>query len=254
MCNSKPKIVEFTQVILTILSILKEYKKTIVYIEKSLNIKDSKALLQNFRFINKFRRGFNEDDISFLTDVYLREKFPFKCIPTCETNIKVRILINKKQNIYEKICINTNSKLEKLLKEMPEFYLFNSLIVLSYLIDKKQYQSCFEILQFLKEFLIHNSTHTIHYLKSRVYFYLSFVAEKMEKIDEVIAELNFAYRTACLELDEITQNTLINCIVRYFLENNSYEQARNFLSKTKFNVNILTNEDARYLYYLGMLL
>lgn len=45
--------------------------------------------------------------------------------------------------------------------------------------------------------------------------------------------------------------TLINCIVRYYLLNNSFEQARNFLSKTKYLENIDTNEDARYLYYLG---
>ena len=72
-------------------------------------------------------------------------------------------------------------------------------------------------------------------------------------MDEVINELNSAYRKACLNLDLITQNTLINCIVRYFLDNDAYEQARNFISKTNFHENISTNEDARYKYYLGIL-
>lgn len=126
--------------------------------------------------------------------------------------------------------------------------------MLTTLVDKKQYQNCLDILNFLLEFLRQNESSTIQYLKSRVYFYLSFVAEKMGKTEEFINEFNSAYRKACLDLDLITQNTLINCIVRYFLENNAYEQARNFLSKTKFHENVLTNEDARYLYYLGIIL
>jgi len=118
-------------------------------------------------------------------------------------------------------------------------------------VDKKQYQNCLEVLHFLLDYLRQNETTTIQYLKSRVYFYFALVSEKVGKFDEVINEFYTAYRKACLDLDLITQNTLINCIVRYLLENNSYEQARNFLSKTKFHENILTNEDARYLYYLG---
>jgi 26S proteasome regulatory subunit N3 len=122
---------------------------------------------------------------------------------------------------------------------------------LTTLVDKKQYQNCLDILHFLLEFLRQNESNTIQYLKSRVYFYFSLVNEKMGKMEDVISEFNSAYRKACLDLDEITQNTLINCITRFLLENNAYEQARNFLSKTKFHENILTNEDARYLYYLG---
>lgn len=69
--------------------IYSEYKKTILNIEKSLSIKDSKSLLQNFKQINRYRKGFNEDDISFICDVYLRAKYSFKAIPSCEQKIKV---------------------------------------------------------------------------------------------------------------------------------------------------------------------
>lgn len=60
-----------------------------------------------------------------------------------------------------------------------------------------------------------------------------------------------SYRTVCLDLDEETQVTLINCILRYYINNNSYEQARNFLSKSKYIENVSIQEDSRYLYYLG---
>lgn len=120
------------------------------------------------------------------------------------------------------------------------------------LIDKKKYQESFEILQFLLDFLKINELNTLHYLKSKVYFYYSLVCEKMGKMEGMLHEFNTAYRKACLDLDEYSQNVLINCIIRYYLENNAYEQARNFLHKTKFHENLLTNEDARHLYYLGM--
>jgi 26S proteasome regulatory subunit N3 len=52
-------------------------------------------------------------------------------------------------------------------------------------------------------------------------------------------------------MDEITQVTLINCILRYYLLNNNIELAKSFLSKINFKENVSTNEDVRYLYYLG---
>lgn len=57
--------------------------------EKSLNIKDSKSLIQCYKLINKFRKGFNEDDISFITDVYLRHKYDIRSIAQCDAKIKV---------------------------------------------------------------------------------------------------------------------------------------------------------------------
>ena len=52
-------------------------------------------------------------------------------------------------------------------------------------------------------------------------------------------------------MNEETQVTLINCILRFYINNNSYEQARNFLSKSKYIENVNVHEDARHLYYLG---
>jgi len=109
------------------------------------------------------------------------------------------------------------------------------------------------ILQFLLDYLKRHESNTIQYLKAKVYYYYSYISEKLGKSESTLHGLNSAYRKACLELDEVTQITLINCIVRYYINNNAYEQARSFLSKTKFHENIMTSEDARYLYYLGII-
>lgn len=43
-----------------------------------------------------------------------------------------------------------------------------------------------------------------------------------------------AYKSSCLHMDYIGQATLINIIIRSFISQNLYEQARNFISKTTF--------------------
>ena len=125
------------------------------------------------------------------------------------------------------------------------------MIILTRLIDKKQYKEALEALHFLIPYVKSNDSVTIQFLRAKSYYYLALVAEKSHCYGDIISELQTAFRRACLEMDEITQVTLINCIVRYYLLNNAVEQARNFLSKTKFHENVSTNEDSRYLYYLG---
>lgn len=139
------------------------------------------------------------------------------------------------------------------IKDIPEFYLFNFLLVLMHLVDKKQHKQLFEsdTLSFLLSYVKSVEGNTISYLRAKSYYYIALIAEKTGYYRTIMNELQSAYRKACLDLDEITQVTLSNCIVRYYLLNNAVEQARNFLSKTKFHENVSTHEDSRYLFYLG---
>lgn len=118
-------------------------------------------------------------------------------------------------------------------------------------VDKKLYKEATESLNYLIPYIKTVDSLTIQHLRAKAYYYLSFVAEKSNQYKSIISELQNAYRKACLQLDEITQITLINCIVRFYLLNDAVEQARNFISKTKFHENVSTHEDARYLFYLG---
>lgn len=225
--------------------IYNDYKKTLSNIEKALQLKDSKTLHLNYKHLNKFRKGFSDEDCSFICDVLLREKYHFKFIPSIAAD--QREIFAKKFGFTEKQIFK--------LKETLEIFLFNSLIITTKLIDKKLYAEANETLYYLLSFVNfsdHNSiSQTIQYLRAKVYYLISLVAEKSNTYKDIINELIQAYRKACLDLDEISQVTLINCIVRYYLRSNAVEQARNFLSKVKFHENISTHEDARYLFYLG---
>jgi 26S proteasome regulatory subunit N3 len=221
-----------------------DYKKTLANIEKALQLKDSKTLHLNYKQLNKFRKGFSESDCSYICDVLLREKY----------NFKLKVLTQEEKEILDKKFAFSEKQVFK-LKETLEIFLFNSLIIVTKLIDKKNYADANETLVYLLNFVNFSDqisiSQTMQYLRARVYYFISLVAEKSGTYKDIINELIQCYRKACLDLDEITQNTLINCIVRYYLKSNAVEQARNFLSKIKFHENISTHEDARYLFYLG---
>jgi 26S proteasome regulatory subunit N3 len=218
-----------------------EYRKSLVNIDKAIGLKDNKALYLLFRQLNKYRKEFKDEDISYLCDNFLRHKNVFPGISPLDGILK---------DTLEK-RFGLQGKIANKLKEVPEYYVFNSLIVLTKMIDRKEYGDAFASLVFLVDYLKKNESTTLSYLKSKTYYYLALVAEKSGRYSEIINDLINAYRKACLDFDELTQVTLINCIIRYYLLNNAVDQARNFLSKTKYHENVSTYEDSRYLFYLG---
>jgi 26S proteasome regulatory subunit N3 len=217
-----------------------DYKRSLVNIDKALGLKDNKALYLLFRQLNKYRREFKDEDISYLCDSVIRQRYDIKAVPAIDSGLR--------ETVGNKFGLQ---KVLNKLKEVPEFFVFNFLIVITRLVDKKDYNSVFESLTFLTDYLKKNESTTISYLKSKTYYYLALVAEKSGRYSLIINDLIAAYRKACLDFDELTQITLINCIIRYYLLNSAVDQARNFLSKTKYHENISTYEDSRYLFYLG---
>ena len=57
--------------------------------EKALSIKDTKTLVLSYRQINKFRKHFNGEEISYLYDTLLRNSYNCYAIAHCESNVKV---------------------------------------------------------------------------------------------------------------------------------------------------------------------
>jgi 26S proteasome regulatory subunit N3 len=222
-------------------SIYQDYKKSLVNIDKALGLKDNKALYLLFRQLNKYRREFKEEDISFLCDNIIRQRYDIKAVPSVDSSLK--------ETIGNRFGLQ--GKVLNKLKEVPEFFVFNFLIIITRLVDKKDYNTVYDSLMFLTDYIKKNESTTISYLKSKTYYYLALVAEKSGRYALIINDLIAAYRKACLDFDELTQITLINCIIRYYLLNSAVDQARNFLSKTKYHENISTYEDSRYLFYLG---
>ena len=213
-----------------------EFLKTLDSIYNNVTVKDLKGLDNNYRLINKYRRGFKDDDFVYLNNTFIQPKYNFKTF----SNNSIKDNNFKLSNVtIEKFRLNN------------EVYGFIFLIVLTKLIDFKKYEESLDAVNNLINLFKQNESLTINTLKAKAYYYLCLITEKLNKQDEIINELQQVYRRACIELDSISQVTLINCIIRYYLNNKNIEMARSFISKTKFIENVSTNEDARYLFYIG---
>ena len=213
-----------------------DFMRTLNTITKNVAIKDLKTLDINYRLVNKYRKEFLDDDFLYLNNTFIKPKYNFKKFSKSlkgETNFKIS------QATIEK-CQQSN-----------EIYGFIFMILLTKVIDNRNYRDALDAVKNLITFFKTNESLTTNTLKAKAYYYLALVTEKLNNQDEIINELQQAYRTACIEIDQISQVTLINCIIRYYLNNKNIEMARSFISKTKFIENISSYEDARYLFYIG---
>ena len=75
-----------------------EFKKSLNLIDKSILIKDLKSLDINYRLINKFRRGFKEEDFSYLYELYIKNLYVFSSIKydiSMPKNFQIQPKLNK---------------------------------------------------------------------------------------------------------------------------------------------------------------
>ena len=207
----------------TLTGIYLDFMRTLNTITKNVAIKDLKTLDINYRLINKYRKEFLDDDFLFLNNTFIKPKYNFKKFSKslkAETNFKIS------QTTIEK-CQQSN-----------EIYGFIFMILLTKVIDNRNYRDALDAVKNLITFFKTNESLTTNTLKAKAYYYLALITEKLGNQDEIINELQQAYRTACIEMDQISQVTLINCIIRYYLKNKKNKKDKN-------NNNINTAQDIK---------
>lgn len=128
-----------------------------------------------------------------------------------------------------------------------------SLLVLVWLIDRKQVDQPVECSTALIAWLKSMNRRTLDVFLARAYFDFSHAYELKGRLPDVRAENLAAYRTACLRHDVLTQATLLNLLLRDYLACNLYEQALKLVSKTTFPESRPNSQYARYLYYIGQI-
>jgi len=136
---------------------------------------------------------------------------------------------------------------------LPEVQVYLHLLVIIFLLDKKRSSMASAISTSLIQKLQQSqfNRRTLDPLLSKAYFYYSSAFELQKDLASIRSSLLSAYRTATLRHDKLTQATLLNLLLRNYLEYNLYDQAEKLLSKANFGTDSSTNQYARYLYYTG---
>jgi hypothetical protein len=74
-------------------SLYQEYRKALGNIEKAVPLKDTKTLSLYARLLNKFRRGFTDEDCQYICDNFLKSRFNFTTIPSMSNSVRVSTYI-----------------------------------------------------------------------------------------------------------------------------------------------------------------
>ncbi|MDP2435829.1 MAG: 26S proteasome non-ATPase regulatory subunit [archaeon] len=137
----------------------------------------------------------------------------------------------------------------------PLIQLYLLLLVLISLIDAKQVPAALPVANALLELLGSTGNRRISSLASKAYYFYGRVYELAGRSAETREPLLKAYRTAVLRHDDETEATIINLLLRHYLQSKQYEQADYLLSSTKFEEALVSpNQCARYLYYKARVL
>lgn len=139
----------------------------------------------------------------------------------------------------------------KASKLTPEIEIYIGLLILLYLLDSKSLKKATSLSIQLINLVRSFNRRTMDQLAARVYFYYARVHEIQDKTFEIRNTLLLSLRTATLRHDDETQATLLNLLLRNYLQNKLYEQATKLASKTTFPETASNHQIARYMYYLG---
>eukprot|EP00878_Enallax_costatus_P015837 GHUV01016597.1.p1 GENE.GHUV01016597.1~~GHUV01016597.1.p1 ORF type:complete len:401 (+),score=128.17 GHUV01016597.1:196-1398(+) len=138
--------------------------------------------------------------------------------------------------------------------QLPEVELYIHLLVLMYLLDRKQYKQACEVADTAVSLLKEHNRRTLDVIGSRIYFYYSWAYECMGALADVRSTLMAAHCTAVLRHDAVGQETLLNLLLRNYLHYNLYDQAEKFRSKAqKADSWRVPGQYCRYLFYLGII-
>lgn len=153
-----------------------EFKKALTQMEKSVSIKDAKTLGMFYKQVNKYRKKFNQDDQSFLADILISRRLPFRSINPINQS--------EKENLFTRF--NFSSKQIAKIQETLEITSFVSLILITALIDRRLYSEAFEHLTLLMQSLRKSESPTLFNIRAKAYYFLCFMAEKLDRFHSII--------------------------------------------------------------------
>jgi 26S proteasome regulatory subunit N3 len=220
-----------------------ELKKNLVLLEKASKDMDFKMTATLTKNLKKLRKMYELPDAVLVLSFYLPDLYMRLMLPTQPTSVPEGTKL-------EEYLHCTNERQEEIMKHAePQLFLYD--LLLMKLIDDGDYRNAKEFGDFIFARLKNVNLRTLDHLGAKAMYFIALANEKMGLLPNVRQLMFESFKTSCLRQDLIGQATITNVILRSYLSQNMYEQARQFVIKTNFPPNASNNQYARYLYYLG---
>lgn len=242
-------------------------KNAMQTIEKAVSTKESRYMSRVIRQVTKLRRMLSKPVLTKTLETYIsaesavREQLAGFLAGFADEKMQVdtpaaQPAASKDEPAEKTDEEKTKEKEEaafvKKMQGLPEAEIFVQLLFTIVLLDKKKISEATSASSSLIQRAQQFNRRTTDQLLSKGYFYWARCVELTGRSAQIRNELLSAYRTATLKHDQIGQATLLNLLLRNYLEFNLYEQADTLMRKTSFPEGDASNNQlARYLYYTG---
>ncbi|KAA1472060.1 hypothetical protein DENSPDRAFT_838215 [Dentipellis sp. KUC8613] len=135
---------------------------------------------------------------------------------------------------------------------VPEVEIYLRLLVLHHLLtNQSHYGKALELAQETIQKIQSLNRRSMDPIAAKVWFAVERAYELGAELSDARPLFLAAQRTASLRHDDETQASLINRLLRSYIQYSLYDQADKLISKTKFPASAPTTQYARYHYYLG---
>ncbi|CAD6190328.1 unnamed protein product [Caenorhabditis auriculariae] len=133
----------------------------------------------------------------------------------------------------------------------PESDNYLQLLVLMYLVDKKNYKESIDVASSIIKSVEQHDRRSLDPIAAKAFFYLCLVHERLDSFKSLQNYLNAKLRSATLRRFPESQAVLIYSLLRCYLINRQYHSAAGLVSKVSFPEGANNNDLARYMYYQG---
>lgn len=244
-----------------------ELKSAMQTIEKAVSTKESRFMSRVIRQVTKLRRMLSKPVLTKTVETYISAESGVReqlvgflsgmADEVMQTDTPAAQPAADKDETEEKTEEEKTKEKEEAafvrkMQGLPEAEIFVQLLFTIFLLDKKCVTEATTASASLIQRAQHFNRRTTDQLLSKGHFYWARCIELTGRSAQIRNELLAAYRTATLKHDQIGQATLLNLLLRNYLEFNLYEQADTLMRKTSFPEGDASNNQlARYLYYTG---
>lgn len=215
--------------------LLVEIKQNVLLIEKSVRLLEKRFAVRAWRATASLRKLLSVDVLLKAAETHLASN--------SSVLASLQKYLGKASGAME-VEVDSGAML-------PEVEVYLGLLCLIHLIDSKQIDKALALASELVTIVQKANRRTLDPLAASVYFYFAYIHEVKGTLDTIRGTLLAAQRSATLRHDDESQATLLNLLLRSYLNYNLYDQADKLMSKSTFPDVASNNQLARYMYYTG---
>ncbi|CAH1759355.1 3291_t:CDS:10 [Entrophospora sp. SA101] len=217
--------------------VLSDHKQNFLLLERAVSTIESRYTTRVLRTTASIRKRLNADNLAQI----IKDAYPKDSVD------KSRLLgyLGNESGIME-VDVDDGVNCGSQGHIIPEVDLYLHLMMMIYLLDKKDFEKGIQLSNETLLKIQKLNRRTLDQLSARIYFYYA-------RFYELTGNLREIRPTATLRHDDDTQATLLNLLLRNYFHYNLYDQADKLVTKTTFPESSANNQQARYMYYLGLI-